>query len=135
MLYLCCGERMAILKKSFLVCFGLAARQFNAVAATVQGKIASLRKRRPQLMVTLDRRIARAQTVLLRIRRGTTQYHQKRRRVEILKRRLAALRADDAAGCVRLCFGSRKLFHAQFALKENGYASHGEWRCRISGSA
>jgi IS605 OrfB family transposase len=125
---LCAGERVATLKSAFLVRFGLTARQFNALAATVQGKIVSLRKRRPQLIATLERRVACAQTVLADCRRGTNQYHQKRRRVEILTRRLAALRADDAAGRVRLCFGSRKLFRAQFALKENGYASHGAWR-------
>jgi IS605 OrfB family transposase len=122
------GGRLATLKSPFLLHFGLTARQFNALSATVQGKIASLRKRRPQLMVTLERRIARAQRVLTECRRGTNKYHQKRRRVAILKQRLAALRADSAAGRVRLCFGSRKLFRAQFALSENGYASHGEWR-------
>jgi IS605 OrfB family transposase len=125
---LCAGERVATLKSAFLVRFGLTARQFNALAATVQGKIASIRKRRPQLMATLVRRIARAHTVLATVRRGTNQYHQKRRRVERLTRRLAALRVDEAAGCVRLCFGSRKLFRAQFALQANGYASHGDWR-------
>jgi IS605 OrfB family transposase len=123
------GARVGTLKSAFLVRFGLTARQFNALAATVQGKIASVRKRRPQLMATLARRIARAHMVLSTVRRGTNQYHQKRRRVERLTRRLAALRADEAAGCVRICFGSRKLFHAQFALRENGYASHNEWRC------
>ncbi len=29
---------------------------------------------------------------------------------------------------MRLCFGSRKLFRAQFALTQNGYASHAEWK-------
>jgi IS605 OrfB family transposase len=122
------GDRIATLKSVFMVRFGLTARQFNALAATVQGKVASVRNRRPQLMATLERRLARAHTVLSKFSRETNQYHQKRRRVEILTRRLAALRTDDAAGCVRLCFGSRKLFRAQFALKANGYASHGEWR-------
>jgi IS605 OrfB family transposase len=122
------GARVGTLKSAFLVRFGLTARQFNALAATVQGKIASVRKRRPQLIATLARRIARAHRVLATVRRGTNEYHQKRRRVERLTRRLAALRADEAAGCVRLCFGSRKLFRAQFALRENGYASHGAWR-------
>jgi IS605 OrfB family transposase len=122
------GECVATLKSAFLVRFGLTARQFNALAATVQGKIAAVRNRRPQLIATLARRIARAHRVLTKVRRGTNTYHQKRRRVENLTRRLAALRADEAAGYIRLCFGSRKLFRAQFALKENGYASHSDWQ-------
>jgi hypothetical protein len=28
----------------------------------------------------------------------------------------------------RLCFGSRRLFHAQHHLQANGYASHEEWK-------
>jgi IS605 OrfB family transposase len=93
----------------------------------VQGKIASIRNRRPHLIATLARRITRAHTVLSKIHRETNEYPQKRRRIGRLTRRLAALRADEAVGCVRLCFGSRKLFRAQFALRENGYASHGDW--------
>ena len=33
----------------------------------------------------------------------------------------------DKDGIVRLCFGSKKLFRAQFHLEENGYASHQAW--------
>lgn len=38
------------------------------------------------------------------------------------------MKADHNAGHVRLCFGSRKLFRAQFALADNGYASHEAWQ-------
>jgi IS605 OrfB family transposase len=48
------------------------------------------------------------------IRKKRWALHQKARRRVMLKARLAALKADQAAGKVRLCFGSRKLFHAQF---------------------
>ncbi len=122
------GEPLAALKRAFLVRFGLTARQFNALAATVKGKMASIRKRRPGLIENLERRIARARTVLAKIPRGTDKHHQKHRRLAILEQRLAALRADDAVGRVRLCFGSRTLFRRQFALAEGGYASHDDWR-------
>ena len=36
--------------------------------------------------------------------------------------------ADQKNGKVRLCFGSRKLFRAQFDLAANSYASHAEWQ-------
>lgn len=42
--------------------------------------------------------------------------------------RHAALQADQDSGAVRLCFGSRKLFHAQHHLEANGYRSHDEWK-------
>ncbi|MBK7000394.1 MAG: hypothetical protein IPH35_10585 [Rhodoferax sp.] len=45
-----------------------------------------------------------------------------------LQNRLAALKADQEAGTVRICFGSKKLFHAQFDLQANGYADHEEWK-------
>ena len=54
--------------------------------------------------------------------------HQKKRRLGILRRRRDGMKADQAAGTVRLCFGSRKLFHAQFDLDANGYDSHADWQ-------
>jgi len=122
------GEPLGALKCALLRRFGLTARQFNALAADVRGTIAGITARRPTLIATLEHRIARARTVLAKIRRGTNAYHQKRRRLRILEQRLTALRADEAAGRVRVCFGSRRLFRAQFALHENGYASLTAWR-------
>ncbi|WP_180728763.1 hypothetical protein [Paraburkholderia sp. PGU19] len=60
--------------------------------------------------------------------RGGAKLHQKRRRLGVLQAKLEQIRADQKAGRVRLCFGSRKLFGAQFALTQNGYASHAEWK-------
>jgi predicted site-specific integrase-resolvase len=122
------GEPLAALKRECLVRFGLTARQFNALAADLQGKISSVRKRPPGLMRSLERRIARAREVLRDIPRGTDTYHQKRRRLTRLAQRLQTLRADEASGRIRLCFGSRKLFRAQFTLSATGYASHEAWR-------
>ena len=124
---LCAGEPLAALKRAFLVRFGLTARQFNAVAATLRGKVSSIEERRPDLIENLERRIARAKKVLKQIPRGATLYHQKRRRLGVLEQRVQVLRADEKSGRIRLCFGSRKLFRAQFALEANGYASHQEW--------
>ena len=55
------------------------------------------------------------------------QVHQKRRRLANLESRLAGLEADVAAGRVRLCFGSKRLWRKQHHLEQNGYASHEEW--------
>ena len=40
---------------------------------------------------------------------------------------MAALEAEVSAGRVRLCFGSKRLWHKQHNLEANGYASHREW--------
>jgi IS605 OrfB family transposase len=37
------------------------------------------------------------------------------------------LKEDQKNDAVRICFGSKKLFRAQFALEDNGYNSHDEW--------
>ncbi len=121
------GKPVAALKRAFLIHFGLTARQFNALAAGLRGKITAIEQRRPGLIRSCERRIARARKVLRKIPRGTNAYHQKRRRLARLEQRLRALRADQAAGRVRLCFGSRTLFRQQFHLSESGYASHQDW--------
>ena len=56
------------------------------------------------------------------------QVHGKRRRLANLRFRLSGLEADLAAGRVRLCFGSKKLWRKQHHLEQNGYASHEEWQ-------
>ena len=44
-----------------------------------------------------------------------------------LRSRLAGLGADIAAGLVRLCFGSKRLWRKQHHLEANGYGGHEEW--------
>jgi hypothetical protein len=82
------------------------------------------------LIAEAKQRIKRAETVVgkLEVRAaGTHKLHQKKRRLATLKARCAALEADHAAGVTRLCFGSKRLFRAQFDLAANGYASHAQW--------
>jgi IS605 OrfB family transposase len=45
-----------------------------------------------------------------------------------LFQRLKAMMDDRAAGKVRICFGTKKLFRAQFDLGANGYKNHSEWK-------
>jgi IS605 OrfB family transposase len=44
-----------------------------------------------------------------------------------LKLRLENLIEDQKQDKISLCFGSKKLFHAQFNLKTNNYKTHEEW--------
>lgn len=54
--------------------------------------------------------------------------HQKKRSLISMKNRLCTLEKEHKEGTVSLCFGSKKLFHAQFNLEENGYSSFEEWQ-------
>lgn len=57
---------------------------------------------------------------------GSNKLHQKRRRLAMMQARLASMQADEAAARVRLCFGSKKLFRAQYAPEANGFDSHAD---------
>jgi len=49
--------------------------------------------------------------------------HQKQRKLATLKDRLLTLKKKKPS----IVFGGKKLWYAQFNLKENGYSSHEEW--------
>ncbi len=122
---------MGDLKCEFLRRFGITARQFNAIRVGLEGKIASIRERLPEWIAEAESRIQRAERairILSAREPGSEKLHQKKRRLGNLRARLAALIADRDSGRVRFCFGSRRLFRKQFHLKENGYASHAEWK-------
>ena len=126
------GGKLNDLKRDFLPRFGITARQFNAVRIGLEGKIDSIKQRRPDLIVEAQAKIKKATKVIAKLAAKKTtradKLHQKKRRLCLLQARLSALQADQASGKVRLCFGAKKLFHAQFELQANGYASHEDWR-------
>ena len=119
------------LKSAYLVRFAITARQFNAVRIQLQGKIDAIRKLLPVQIEHLRTKIRKAKKVVSRLSKhlaGSNQLHQKRRRLARLEHRLQQREAERQAGQVSLCFGSKKLFHAQFHLAENGFQSHAEWK-------
>ena len=123
------GRPATSLKSGYLKRYQIPARMFNAVRVSVEGKVASVKEQQKLLVDSLGRRIARAELqVADAAGRGRwDQVHQKRRRLANLGLRLAALQDDIARGRARLCFGSKRLWHKQHHLAENGYADHEEW--------
>ena len=123
------GRLATSLKSVYLQRHGIPARMFNGVRVSLEGKVASVKEQQKLRLDDLQRRIARAERQVSdaaeRGRRG--QVHQKKRRLANLRYRLAALEADVAAGRVRLCFGSKRLWQKQHHLEVNGYADHEEW--------
>ena len=123
------GKLPASLKKVYLQRYGIPARMFNGLRVSLEGKVSSVRETMVLRRDSLQRRIGRAELEIAKaVERGRlNQVHQKRRRLANLRFRLAVLEADVAAGRVRLCFGSKRLWRKQHDLEVNGYGNHEEW--------
>lgn len=52
----------------------------------------------------------------------------KKRRLLKLREKLKKLETDNKNGVVRICFGTKKLFNAQFHLEKSGFKSFDEWK-------
>ena len=124
------AERSAVLlKREYIREHGIPARLFNAVRVSLDGKVSAVRAAQRLRVDGLERRIAQGEWQVGKAEEQgrCQQVHQKRRRLANLRHRLVGLEADIAAGRVRLCFGSRRLWRKQQHLEQNGYASHAEW--------
>jgi|TARA_B110000211_G_scaffold207660_1_gene243628 IS605 OrfB family transposase len=131
--------------------FGLTARQFNAICRNLKGKVASIKelrkshiKDRADKIKRLEKTVARIEKRINNIRdarrnghQGVTEkkcatlkfsLHQKKRRLHALTLKQQRHIEEQKSGKVRLCFGSSKLFNAQFHLSKNGYDSHKQWK-------
>jgi len=149
------GEPVKEAKKRYIEEYGVTARQFNSLNNSLAGKIESIRENQKYLERDLERRIASTEKVikkkeqerdkilksLKKIKPRTEKWqkkidrlkkikfflHHKKRRLRNLRQRLGNLRKDMEQGTFRICFGSRKLFKAQYNLEANGFKSHAEW--------
>ena len=123
------GRSAVSLKREYIKEHGLPARMFNGLRVSLDGKVSAVRESQRLRQDSLQRRIARAQRQVSDAaeRDRWDQVHQKKRRLANLRSQLAGLEADIAAGLVRLCFGSRRLWRKQHDLEANGYSSREEW--------
>ena len=109
--------------------YGIPARMFNAVRVSLEGKVSGARESQLLHAETLKGLVRRAGRELAGAGKKGDRHgvHQKMRRLDNLRSRLARVEADAAGGLVRLCFGGRKLWRGQYNLEANGYGSHEEW--------
>ena len=121
------GKIAKDLKSSYLTRFQITARQFNATRVKLEGKIESTLQLMSVRMETKKLQIESLEKVLHKIKNKKT-LHQKKRRLAQLKHQLKNLEIARKDKKISLCFGSRKLFSAQFNLQKNGYKSHEEWK-------
>ena len=123
------GRSPLSLKQEYLSRHRIPARMFNGVRVSLEGKLSSVKGAMELRRGDLQRRIDRAQRQIDQAGHGARRnwLHQKRRRLGNLKNRLENLESNIAGGRTRLCFGSKRPWRMQYALKANGYSSHGEW--------
>lgn len=137
------GEKLNIIKSSYQKIYGINARQFNSIYASIKGKISSSSE-------CLNRHIKELQLSIKSLKKSITakrkkikklypccgingnktlkkqlewEIHQKQRRLSLKNHKLELLKTKTE----RIIFGSRKLFQAQYNLSENGYSNHCEW--------
>ena len=123
------GRSASSLKQEYLRRYGIPARMFNAVRASLEVKVVSVREQQLLRLDELLRRVARAQGQIAESGeevRGEW-LHQKQRRLGNLRGKLKRVETDLDSGRVRLCFGSRKLWRKQHQLEASSYSSHEEW--------
>lgn len=125
------GRTTVSCKNTFLKQYGITARQFNAVRVNLEGKQSACRSSQEQALISLKQKIALVEQQIQRLEKKTSKdflLHQKKRRQACLSHRFHSLKMDIEQKHVHLCFGGKKLFNAQFHLKENGFSSHNEWK-------
>ena len=117
------------MKQGYLGRHGISSRFFNSLRVSLEGKVKAVHATRNLRIEQLERRIARAGKTLAKLEKKGLRFqvHHKRRRLEILRRRLRVLEVERKAGLVRLCFGSRRLWRQQYDLAAGGYANHEAW--------
>jgi IS605 OrfB family transposase len=125
------GKPSASCKNEFLKKYGITARQFNACRVSLEGKMAACRVGQEQAIISLKQTLDSLERRIQRLEKKPSKrfaLHQKKRRRWILSRRLSSLESNLKEKRIPLCFGGRKLFHAQFYLEKNGFSSHQEWK-------
>ncbi len=135
------------LKKLYCAHYQMTARQYNSIKKQLDGRISSKLelskfyqkelnekiKITTKLITSKEAQKMKLQAALLKMKgneanfpKKVKQYrnvkrsiHQKKRKLYSMKLKLEKLESDFNHGIVRICFGSKDLFHKQFNLEEN----------------
>ncbi len=92
-------------------------------AQDLKNTITSIKKSISQYEKRIKKRIKKQQSV----KKERFIIHQKKRRLAIKQAKLVKLNQRIKSNRITLCFGTKKLFKAQYNLEANGYTNHGEW--------
>ena len=131
------------LKREYIREHGLTARQYNSLSSEVRGLLKANKEARSRAVAEMESRI-RSQgknlkkllKILSKILKNRSKenkeeiaslrwrIHHKKRKLKKTRIRLEKLKEKK----ISIWLGGRKLFLAQYNLRENGYESHGEWQ-------
>ena len=131
------GEKIGNLEKRLQNKYQVDSTTVRNVYHNLKGKHTSIKELRKTQIKELKSSISRIkQSIKTQEKRSQAQLkkgqstqkqrayiHQKKRRLQIKRHKLEKLKNQPTS----LCFGTRKLFKAQYHLEENGYANHQEW--------
>lgn len=124
------GEKIAVVEKRLSCKYQVDITTIRNVYHNLKGKHQSIKElRKVQIkdlkstIKSIDSAIKKRSAKKTITARDKFIIHQKKRRLGIKKHKLKVLQDKP----ISLCFGTKKLFLAQYHLKENGYSSHGEW--------
>ena len=125
-------KKVEAMKPAFCAKLGITARQFNALWRMLKGKISSKVEVDKLALAEVRAGLKAVRATLKKFDRQKDPLSSLQRKARLGKlRRLARLERKEREltnGKVMLCFGSRKLFRAQFALEANGFACFEEWQ-------
>ena len=136
------GKRPESVKNDYLKRFNITSRQFNAICRFLKGKVKSIKELRKTHLSDLKNKVKKTASTIKKIEKKLASknqltkkqrskmkfaLHQKKRRHARLLYKLERIQADQKADKVSLCFGSKKLFKAQYSLEENGFKDHANW--------
>jgi IS605 OrfB family transposase len=132
------GENAGEARKRLHEKHSITVREYDSIASAVDGSLKSASELRLQRVEELKYSIRSTEKTIKRLQNRktsdtsssnlTAQYHNKMRRLGILTSKLSAVTTEiDEDRLPRLCFGSRRLFKAQYDLAGNGYVDHAAW--------
>lgn len=136
------GQKITQLKSHYINRYGISARQFNAIRINLEGKIDSILKLNKTYIKDTESAIKKLEKAITsktrfinrkdakpnEVKNAKQAIHQKKRKLVNKRLKLAELLAVEKSKKPSLCFGTKKLFKAQYNLIENDYSNHQQWR-------
>ena len=124
------GEKLSAIEKQLQSRYQVDSTTTRNVYHNLKGKHKGIKESRKNQVKDLKSTIKSIQSAIKkRLKKKTITakdrffIHQKKRKLAIKQRKLRVLQEKG----ISLCFGTKKLFLAQYQLEENGYNSHAEW--------
>lgn len=121
------GNKPNDLKSKYIAEESISAREFNSIKLELRGSHQSYLSNAKRYISeaeskikSLDKQINRSGIPRVIIGKSKRKY--------LLKKKILNWTSNIEKSKVPMCFGSKKLFHSQFRLEDNGFQSHSEWK-------